>query len=81
LKFNVDVALQAIYPEAQQIWQTYTHRGFWKNVKNQRDFFDQLATKWNIQKPEDWVRVTTAMVLKKGGNFINSLYNGSLVRG
>jgi hypothetical protein len=53
----------------------------WKDTKNQKTFFDQLATKWNIQKLDDWNKVTTSMVVKEGGSFINSYYNSSLQKG
>jgi hypothetical protein len=56
-------------------------RGYWKAKENQKEFFDQLAIKWNIQKPDDWNKVTNEMVLKEGGNFIANYYNGSLQRG
>jgi hypothetical protein len=41
---------------------------------------EEYAKKWNIQKPEDWNKVTTSMVQKEGGNFLN-YYNGSLLKG
>jgi hypothetical protein len=37
-----------------------------------------LAFKWNITKSNEWNRITKAMVLKEGGNFIDDLYDGSL---
>jgi hypothetical protein len=40
-----------------------------------------LAIKWNIQKLEDWNKVTRDMVLKEGGNFIKNYYNSSLQQG
>jgi hypothetical protein len=56
-------------------------RGYWKDKQNQKEFFDQLAIKWNIQKPEDWNKVTQEMAWKEGGYFINQYYNSSLQRG
>jgi hypothetical protein len=53
----------------------------WKNEANRKAFFDQLAIKWNIQKPEDWNTVTIQMVLKEGGQFIKKYYNSSLRQG
>jgi hypothetical protein len=49
--------------------------------KHQKEFFDQLALKWNIQKPDDWNKVTLMMAQKEGGNFISRYYNGSLTQG
>ena len=56
-------------------------RGYWKDKENQKAFFDQLAIKWNIQRPEDWNKVTCDTMVRKGGSFINAYYNGSLKQG
>jgi hypothetical protein len=73
--------LQASYPEYQNVWQQYTPHNH-ISITSQRDFFDQLAAKWGIRKPEDWLEVTSAMVLKEDKmNFVNNHYNGSFVRG
>jgi hypothetical protein len=56
-------------------------RGHWKDKENQKEFFDQLAIKWNIQKPEDWHKVTNKMVMKEGGGFVTHYYNNSLKYG
>ena len=71
-------ALQAVYPDYVP---TVKPQGYWKNKENQKKFFDQLAIKWNIQKPEDWNRITKEMVSKEGGHFIESYYKGSLRQG
>jgi hypothetical protein len=60
---------------------TVKPRSYWKDMANQKEFFDQLAIKWNIQKPEDWNKVTTTMVVREKGDFINRYYKGSLQRG
>ena len=52
-----------------------------KDVYNQRLFFDQLAGKLNVKNPEDWLEVQSKVVLKEGGNFLNSYYGGSIIRG
>jgi hypothetical protein len=56
-------------------------RGHWKDIKHQRSFFDQLAAKLNIQKPEDWYTVHLVTVLKEGGSFVKEYYNGSIIKG
>jgi hypothetical protein len=70
--------LKANYPDYVPMTKP---RGHWKDKENQKEFFDQLAIKWNIQKPEDWNKVTNKMVLKEGGRFIDRYYNGSLQQG
>jgi hypothetical protein len=56
-------------------------KGYWKDKKNHKAFFDQLAIKWNITKLEDWNKVTTRSLLQEGGRFINHYYNGSIQQG
>jgi hypothetical protein len=55
--------------------------GYWKDKQNQKEFFDQLAVKWNIQKPEDWNKVTNKMIITEGGSFISKYYNNSVLQG
>jgi hypothetical protein len=73
--------LQTIYPEYLSIWKLHKRPGYWSDIVNQRIFFDELAVKFNIQKPDDWYRVTTNMVLNEGGSFIKLYYNGSILQG
>jgi hypothetical protein len=69
-------ALRAFYPEVSAERPVY-----WKDKANQKAFFDQVAIKWNIQKPEDWYKVTKEMAFMEGGRFIGTYYNGSLIKG
>jgi hypothetical protein len=81
---SLDVALQSVYPEHKHLWQErrpHKSMGFWQDMQNRRNFLDQLAIKWNIQKPQDWYKVTSRMAVNQGGTFIVSVYNGSLIRG
>jgi hypothetical protein len=55
--------------------------GYWKDVKNQRNFFDELGVKLNIKEPQDWFRVTRKIIWKEGGYFINNHYNSSVIKG
>jgi hypothetical protein len=55
--------------------------GYWKDKQNQKEFFEKLAIKWNIQKPEDWHKVTLRAAVKEGGHFITTRYNSSLQQG
>jgi hypothetical protein len=55
--------------------------GYWNNVAHQREFFQKLEAKWNIKSQNDWYQVKLTNVLKEGGYFINSIYNGSLLQG
>jgi hypothetical protein len=75
------LALQATYPEHEWSRKNVHPIGYWKDIKNQRHFFEQLAIKLNIQKPEDWYGVLRSTILKEGAYFVSSYYNGSLVKG
>jgi hypothetical protein len=77
----IESALRAAYPEHQDVWKFRRPISYWKDMKKQRDFFDQLAVKWNITTPKDWNKVTTSMVIAEGGKFIKRFYNMSLIQG
>jgi hypothetical protein len=74
------------YPEYEHIWQVspskeYQRHGFWKDKRNQRMFFHQLASKWNLRTLDDWYKVKSATVVNEGGTFINNYYGGSIHKG
>jgi hypothetical protein len=50
-------------------------------VRDHRQFFDNLANKWNITKIEEWNKAPLEEIIKNGGDFIRSRYNGSLLLG
>jgi hypothetical protein len=53
---------------------------YWKDIRNQRKFFDKLAIELNIKRPNDWRQVRVRTVLEKGGSFVKQYYNESLIR-
>ena len=75
-----EVALRTIYPD--HTWTNASHKsfGYWKDLNNQRKFFDDLAVKLHITKPEDWYSVSTKTLLEHDGSFIKTYY-GSLIQG
>lgn len=42
--------------------------GFWKNIENQRIFFDWVGKKLNITKWQDWYNVSLLDIQKNGGH-------------
>jgi hypothetical protein len=50
-----------------------------RDQQSKKEFFDQLAIKWNIQKPEDWNKVTNKMALQEGGSSVTSLRQGNII--
>jgi hypothetical protein len=69
-----------VYPEHHFEASNKPH-GYWTDKENQKEFFDKLAIKLNIQTPKDWEKVTTSTVEDEGGSFICRHYNGSLTKG
>jgi hypothetical protein len=55
--------------------------GYWKDVKNQRAFFDSVQKELNIQTLEDWYSVPVSKIIKLGGYFVANHYNSSLLKG
>jgi hypothetical protein len=77
-----DRSLLTKYVECQRLYSTTKlPRGHWLDKENQKAFFDQLAIKWKIQKPEDWNKITAQMIKKEGGSFIDTYYNNSVRKG
>ncbi len=68
--------------------------GYWKNINNQRAFFDNLAVKlsillkcyliwltvYYIKQLEDWYYVRISQVCQLGGRTIMERYKGSLMK-
>jgi hypothetical protein len=70
--------LKAIYPE--RFPTTVYTNAKWNDIERRRAFFDKLVSICNIQKPEDWKKVTAVIVKKEGGSFVYGKY-GSLRKG
>jgi hypothetical protein len=88
----IRIALKSIYPEHEVVWKGYRYHwrqskdykpyGFWRDIQQQRLFFDQLATKLNITKPTDWYKINSKQADAAGaGSIIKKYYSGSLIRG
>jgi hypothetical protein len=58
-----------------------TTPSYWKKSQNQRVWFDQMAIKLDIKKPEEWRSVRVNKLLEMGGLFIQDIHNGSLLEG
>lgn len=50
-------------------------------VEKHRLFFDEIASRVGVTKPEDWYSVPTHSVIALGGSFVNTEYHGSLTKG
>ena len=77
--------MAAIYPEHEwpvpQVRNEYKPVGYWKDLKNQRSFLDDVAKRLNLQTTEDWYTVSCSTVVKMGGTFVQTEYKGSLLNG
>jgi hypothetical protein len=75
-------ALQALYPEVK--WNFHQHKRlsprYWSSKQNQKEYFQILEEKFNIQKPEDWSRIPSSTLKKDphAASIINNYYSGSL---
>jgi hypothetical protein len=52
----------------------------WAEWTVQKDFMDQLATKMQIKKPEDWYKVSSDNIKRNGGAGLVDFYDGSLYK-
>jgi hypothetical protein len=62
-------ALHTVYPEYTLLPWLFERvpRNFWKDMGNQRKFFDWLAKELDILTPSDWYRVSANAIVAKGG--------------
>ncbi len=74
------IALSIAYP--QQIKGTPYQKGYWKDTKNHRILFDQIAKELNVQTFEDWYQVTIQELQLHGAKTLMSrCYSNSLLKG
>eukprot|EP01114_Cavostelium_apophysatum_P003467 TRINITY_DN1335_c0_g4_i6.p1 TRINITY_DN1335_c0_g4~~TRINITY_DN1335_c0_g4_i6.p1 ORF type:complete len:879 (-),score=171.48 TRINITY_DN1335_c0_g4_i6:765-3401(-) len=70
-------ALMALHPDVK--WRPWLFPvvplGFWNDVKNRKDFMDDLAQKLNFTKWEDWYRVRHQDIVDNGGAAIMRYYS------
>eukprot|EP01114_Cavostelium_apophysatum_P024328 TRINITY_DN9484_c0_g1_i1.p1 TRINITY_DN9484_c0_g1~~TRINITY_DN9484_c0_g1_i1.p1 ORF type:complete len:760 (+),score=172.60 TRINITY_DN9484_c0_g1_i1:126-2405(+) len=52
--------------------------GHWRNLDNQRAFFDELGKKLGFLQTEDWLNVTKAQIMDNGGKGILKRYGNSV---
>lgn len=55
------------------------NHGYWKEQKNQRKFFDDLAKKFQVTKPQHWGKIQVKRVAEHGGLALLNYYGGSLI--
>src|SRR5690348_5157710 len=55
--------------------------GFWKDTKNQRNFFHWLGKDCGFNNLEDWHKLTPDDIHSRGGNrLLHSVFNDSIVQ-
>lgn len=54
---------------------------YWKSLRNQKQFLDELARNLNIKRPSDWGKLTTRSFSECGGkSILSNYYDGSLFK-
>jgi hypothetical protein len=56
----------------------YNTYGYWKDMKNQRSFFDNLGKKLNVKTPSDWANFPFRVIIENQGGYLSFLYRGSM---
>ena len=85
---SLSSALESIYPgyvrppESDAESGLRKARGHWKDVNNQRTFFDQAAKQLGISSsnPEEWYKVSKEDIIKLGGSGILQYYQNSFTK-
>jgi hypothetical protein len=72
---HTDVSLE---PKEQEL--TRKPKGFWTDIKNQREFFEQIATELNvdISDPSQWNQITSHDIVQRGGKGLLNHYSSSV---
>jgi len=74
-------AVKTIYPE--YYWKPWMFKfandDVWRDLDNQKNFFDELATKLNIRNWRDWYEHSENDIIRFGGGGILSHHNQSLM--
>jgi hypothetical protein len=72
--------LSTIYPEYD--WKPWLFqrvpRSYWANLDNQKKYLEWIKIKFNIQKFDDWYKLTAKDIKDNGGAGLLFHYNGSL---
>jgi hypothetical protein len=59
----------------------HVERNYWKDMKNQRNFLDQLGVKLGLTNLDGWYSVQATKVIENGGSRLLSYYGYSLSKG
>jgi len=75
----IDVVMNVFPTVEWKKWKFHEEKpsGYWKDLKNQRDFFDDLAKKLKIEKQEDWYSVQSKQISQNGGAGLLNRYTNS----
>lgn len=53
----------------------------WKSLSNCRQFLDEFAMKFNIERPSDWGKISTSKIHEAGGGaLLVHYFDGSLFK-
>jgi hypothetical protein len=79
-KKRISNAIVTIYEDTDwQCWKfPHAPHGYWTCMKNQRKFLHWLANQLNIERDDDWYRITREEVQKLGGIGLLAKYRNSL---
>src|SRR5688572_3840282 len=75
-------ALLNIYPDYNwKVWKfDVIPKGFWKDMTNQRNFFDWVGGELNVKTKEDWYKINSRDVTRKRDHkLLRKYYKDSLI--
>eukprot|EP01114_Cavostelium_apophysatum_P017882 TRINITY_DN5405_c0_g1_i1.p1 TRINITY_DN5405_c0_g1~~TRINITY_DN5405_c0_g1_i1.p1 ORF type:complete len:716 (-),score=103.25 TRINITY_DN5405_c0_g1_i1:1172-3319(-) len=82
---SLSKALAVLYPEDFALPENRSNEvskkppGYWQDLKNQRDFLEQIARDFNLSCKEDWSKISIKDIIDKGGYMLLRQYNNSIV--
>lgn len=76
--------LKTLYPEAtfdsKKFRVPQFPKGFWVDTENQKRFLNGIAKELSIEKYEDWYRVKSSEISKRGGESLLTRYGDSMIK-
>jgi hypothetical protein len=73
--------LSELYPEVEWHPWKFNHlpKDYWKDVSNQKQFFEYCKEQLKIREPEDWYNINLSDVRKLGGRrLLSEIYSNNL---
>ena len=71
---DLQLLLSNIYPNHQFTLQNPSKNGYFRSIKNQREYMDKLYTKLELKSLDEWLKVKKNVFIENGGQSLLKYY-------